>query len=152
MWAKLHADKGCDYDHLRQWLRTRHIVPRIARRGIQSSARPGRHRRAVERTVSRLGGFRRLHRRYEYKPEPFLAFAAPTRQRPLAGESTSSSKMDCQDTNGSHGLEDLVHWRGELVDLVEAARHADASATALVDRAAIAAVLEKAASGQVGPA
>ncbi len=102
--------------------------------------------------MSWLGGFRCSHRRYERKPEHFLAFAAFTRQRPLAGESTSSSKMDGVDTNGSHAPEDLVHWRGELVDLVKAARHADASATALVDRAAIAAVLEKAAYGQVGPA
>jgi hypothetical protein len=58
--------------------------------------------------------------------------------------------MDNVDTNGSHALEDLVHWRGELADLVKAARHVDASATALVDRAAIAVVLEKAADGQVG--
>jgi hypothetical protein len=28
----------------------------------------------VERTVSRLSGCRRLHRRYERKPEHFLAF------------------------------------------------------------------------------
>ncbi|MEV0281280.1 hypothetical protein AB0I22_33520 [Streptomyces sp. NPDC050610] len=54
------------------------------------------------------------------------------------------------DSNRDHVLDDLVHWRGELADLVEAARHVDASATALVDRTAIAAVLEKAADGQVG--
>ncbi|MFJ3711215.1 MULTISPECIES: hypothetical protein [unclassified Streptomyces] len=53
-------------------------------------------------------------------------------------------------TNGNHALEDLVHWRGELADLVKAARHVDASATALVDRAAITVVLEKVADGQVG--
>jgi IS5 family transposase len=52
--AKLHADKGYDYDHLRQWLRARHVVPRIARRGIESSARLGQHRWTVERTVSWL--------------------------------------------------------------------------------------------------
>ncbi|OKK02621.1 transposase [Streptomyces sp. CB03234] len=72
--AKLHGDKGYDYDHLRKWLRTRHIVPRIARRGVESSARLGRHRWTVERTVSWLGGCRRLHRRYERKAEHFLAF------------------------------------------------------------------------------
>ena len=71
--AKLHADKG--YDYLRKWLRTRNITPRIARRGIDSSSRLGRHRWTVERTVSWLGSFRRLHRRYERKPEHFLAFA-----------------------------------------------------------------------------
>jgi transposase len=73
--AKLHADKGYDYDHLRRWLRSRNITPRIARRGIESSTRLGRHRWTVERTVSRLGGSRSLHRRYERKAEHFLAFA-----------------------------------------------------------------------------
>ena len=58
--------------------------------------------------------------------------------------------MDGVDTNGSRALEDLVHWRGELADLVKAARHVDAAAAALVDRAVIAAVLEKAADGLVG--
>jgi transposase len=35
--AKLHADKGYDYDHLRRWLRKRGIRHRIARKGIESS-------------------------------------------------------------------------------------------------------------------
>lgn len=73
--AKLHADKGYDYPHLRRWLRSRHITPRIARRGIESSERLGRHRWTVERSVSWLNGCRRLHRRYERKPEHFLSFA-----------------------------------------------------------------------------
>ncbi|MFD4753518.1 transposase [Streptomyces sp. NPDC058426] len=72
--AKLHADKGYNYDHLRRWLRGRGIRHRIARRGVESSQRLGRHRRVVERTVSWLAGFRRLYRRYERKPEHFLAF------------------------------------------------------------------------------
>ncbi|OSY49042.1 Transposase DDE domain protein [Streptomyces fradiae ATCC 10745 = DSM 40063] len=71
--AKLHADKGYDYDHLRRWLRKRGIRHRIARRGIESSQRLGRHRWVVERTVSWLAGCRRLHRRCERKPEHFLA-------------------------------------------------------------------------------
>lgn len=74
--AKLHADKGYDYDHLRNWLRERGIRHRIARQGIESSQRRGRHRWVVERTVSWLAGCRRLHRRYERKPEHFLAFIA----------------------------------------------------------------------------
>jgi hypothetical protein len=41
--AKLHGDKGYDYPHLRVFLRGRGIVPRIARRGIESSQRLGRH-------------------------------------------------------------------------------------------------------------
>lgn len=74
--AKLHADKGYDYDHLRKWLREHriHIRHRIARKGIESSTRLGRHRWVVERAVSWRAGCRRLHRRYERKAEHFLAF------------------------------------------------------------------------------
>ncbi|MEV6886234.1 transposase [Streptomyces sp. NPDC051135] len=68
-------DKGYDYDHLRRWLRSRNITPRIARRGIDSSQRLGRNRWTVERTVAWFAGCRRLHRRYERKAEHFLAFA-----------------------------------------------------------------------------
>ncbi|MEU7467605.1 IS5 family transposase [Streptomyces sp. NPDC044984] len=71
--SKLHADKGYDYDHLRMWLRSRRITPRIARKGVEPSTRLGRHRWTVERTMSWLGGFRRLHRRYERKAGHFLA-------------------------------------------------------------------------------
>ncbi|WP_374205416.1 IS5 family transposase [Streptomyces sp. SP2-10] len=74
--AKLHADKGYDYSHLRRWLRTRGIIPRIARRGIENSTHLGRHRWVVERTIAWLTGCRRLHRRYERKPDHFLAFTA----------------------------------------------------------------------------
>ncbi|MEV0239906.1 IS5 family transposase [Streptomyces sp. NPDC050674] len=72
--GKLHGDKGYDYDHLRRWLRSRGIRHRIARKGVESSQRLGRHRWVVERTVSWLAGCHRLHRRYERKPEHFLAF------------------------------------------------------------------------------
>ncbi|MGH3389457.1 MAG: IS5 family transposase [Actinomadura sp.] len=71
--GKLHGDKGYDYTHLRRWLRSRGIVVRIARRGLEPSHRLGRHRWVVERTVSWLAGCRRLHRRYERKAEHFLA-------------------------------------------------------------------------------
>ncbi|MFE4016494.1 IS5 family transposase [Streptomyces sp. NPDC059101] len=72
--AKLRADKGYAYDHLRRRLRERGIRHRIARKGIEPSHRLGRHRWVVERTVSWLAGCRRLHRRYERKAEHFLAF------------------------------------------------------------------------------
>jgi transposase len=72
--AKLHSDKGYDYDHLRRWLRDRGIRHRIARRCAESSQRLGRHRWVVERTISWLAGCRRLHRRYERKTDHFLAF------------------------------------------------------------------------------
>ncbi|MFE0420951.1 transposase [Streptomyces sp. NPDC058953] len=54
----------------------RGIGHRLARKGVESSRRLGRHRWVVERTVSWLSGCRRLHRRYERKPEHFLAFTA----------------------------------------------------------------------------
>ncbi|AOR36779.1 IS5 family transposase [Streptomyces fodineus] len=74
--AKLHADKGYDYNHLRRWLRTRGIRHRIARKGIESSERLGRHRWTIERTMAWLAGYRRLHRRYERKASHFLAFTS----------------------------------------------------------------------------
>ncbi|MGJ6964948.1 IS5 family transposase [Streptosporangium sp. G11] len=74
--AKLHGDKGYDYPHLRTFLRSRRIAPRIARRGIESSQRLGRHRWVVERTVSWLAGCRRLHRRYERRADHFASFVA----------------------------------------------------------------------------
>ncbi|MFF4567443.1 transposase, partial [Streptomyces sp. NPDC001435] len=69
-------DKGYDYDHLRRWLRTRGIRHRIARKGIESSERLGRHRWTIERTMAWLAGCRRLHRRYERKASHFLAFTS----------------------------------------------------------------------------
>ncbi|MFE7980812.1 transposase [Streptomyces cellulosae] len=49
---------------------------RIARKGIETSQRLGRHRWTIERTMSWLAGCRRLHRRYEHKAEHFLAFTS----------------------------------------------------------------------------
>ena len=39
---KVHADKGYDFPVNRRALRARHIIPRIARRGIESKERLGR--------------------------------------------------------------------------------------------------------------
>ena len=63
--AKVHADKAYDSSDLRRALRARRITPQIARRGIDSSERLGRHRWVVERTFSWLLGCRRLGVRYE---------------------------------------------------------------------------------------
>ncbi len=71
---KLHADKGYDYDRCRQALRKRGIIPRIARKGIESSERLGRHRWVVERTLSWLNRFRRLTIRYERRADIHQAF------------------------------------------------------------------------------
>ncbi len=67
--AKLHGDKGYDYPALRRALRARGITPRIARRGIDSSERLGRHRWVVERTQAWLLGCRRLGVRYERRAD-----------------------------------------------------------------------------------
>jgi transposase len=58
--AKVHGDKGYDSTANRAYLRRRRIKSRIARRGIESSSRLGRHRWRVERSLSWLSCFRRL--------------------------------------------------------------------------------------------
>ena len=72
--AKLHADKGYDFPKCRAALRHRHINGRIARRGIDSSARLGRHRWVVERTLAWLNRYRRLTIRYERRADIHQAF------------------------------------------------------------------------------
>ncbi|WP_329460814.1 IS5 family transposase [Streptomyces sp. NBC_01497] len=71
---RLHADKAYDVPHLRKWLWGKHIGVRIARKGIESSERPGRRRWVIERTMSWLTGYRRLNHRYERHPGNHLAF------------------------------------------------------------------------------
>jgi IS5 family transposase len=71
---KLHADKAYDSKPLREELRRRSITPRIARRGIESSERLGRHRWVVERTLAWLNRYRRLRIRYERRADMHLAF------------------------------------------------------------------------------
>jgi transposase len=72
--AKLHADKAYDHAALRKWLRDRGITVRIARKGIETSKRLGRHRWVIERTIAWLFGYRRLSIRYERKANHFAAF------------------------------------------------------------------------------
>jgi transposase len=72
--AKLHADKGYDFRRCRQALRERHIKGRIARRGVDSSERLGRHRWVVERTLAWLNRYRRLTVRYERRADIHAAF------------------------------------------------------------------------------
>ena len=72
--AKLHADKGYDYPRCRAACRQRGIAPRIARRGVESSERLGRHRWVVERTLAWLNRFRRLTVRYERRADLHQAF------------------------------------------------------------------------------
>ena len=71
--GKLHADKGYDHRRCRAECRARSITPRIARRGIETSQKLGRHRWVVERTFAWLAQFRRLAIRYERRADIHLA-------------------------------------------------------------------------------
>jgi IS5 family transposase len=73
--GKVHAAKAYDHRGCRTYLRRRGIRPRLARRGIESSARLGRYRWTIERTGACLGGWRRLRVRYERSSERFYALA-----------------------------------------------------------------------------
>jgi transposase len=72
--GKLHADKAYDHRPCRRACRRRRIVPRIARRGVDSRERLGRHRWIVERTLAWSARFRRLAVRYERRADIFAAF------------------------------------------------------------------------------
>jgi transposase len=72
---KCHADKAYDQRRCRGYLTRRAIKVRIARRGVESSARLGRHRWKAERSIAWLAGCRRLRIRYERDSERFFAFA-----------------------------------------------------------------------------
>ena len=71
--VKPHADKGYDFPSCRQALRRRGISPRIARRGVESSQRLGRHRWKVERSLAWLQANRRLTVRYERRADILTA-------------------------------------------------------------------------------
>jgi transposase len=84
---KLHADKAYDHAELRAWVRRRGIRVRIARKGVETSEKLGRHRWVIERTIAWLTGYRRLTIRYERKANHFLAFLT------LAATITSFKKL-----------------------------------------------------------
>ncbi|MBB5405195.1 hypothetical protein QF000_000189 [Paraburkholderia atlantica] len=63
--GKLHADKGNDFARCRRYLKQRGITARIARRGVESKERLGRHRWVVERTHAWFAGFGKLRIRFE---------------------------------------------------------------------------------------
>lgn len=70
---KLHADKGYDFRRCRGYLRRRGIKSRIARRGVESNERLGRHRWVVERTHGWLAGFGKLRIRFERRLDIHIA-------------------------------------------------------------------------------
>ena len=71
---KLHADKGYDFPRCRKALRRRGIKGCIARRGVESGEKLGRHRWVVERTLAWLARYRRLAVRYERRADIHEAF------------------------------------------------------------------------------
>ncbi|MEU9784671.1 transposase [Streptomyces phaeochromogenes] len=82
-----HGQGDFSAEHL-AWLRERGLAARIARPGIESGERLGRHRWKIERSIARLFPYRRLTVRYERKGSHGLAFpglaAAPTCYKKLA--------------------------------------------------------------------
>lgn len=72
--AKLHGDKAYNNQYIRADLRQRRITARLARPGIESPTRLGRHRWVIERSLSWLMRYRRLVRRYERLADHFQAF------------------------------------------------------------------------------
>lgn len=77
--GKVHTDLGYRSRANIRGLRERGIVPRIARKGIESRERLGRYRWVAERDIAWLHRFRRLMIRYERRAdihEGFLALAS----------------------------------------------------------------------------
>lgn len=72
--SKLHADKAYDHTDLRKWVRDRGITVRIARKGIESTTKLGRHRWVIERSIAWLFGYHRLTIRYDRYANHFCAF------------------------------------------------------------------------------
>jgi len=86
---KVHADKAYDHRRCRAYLTRRGIKVRIARCGIESSQRLGRHRWKVERMIAWLAGCRRLRIRYDRDSERFFAFVL------LAGDRLCYNRLPC---------------------------------------------------------
>jgi hypothetical protein len=72
--VKVHGDLGYRSAANIRGLRARGIVPRIARKGIESRERLGRYRWVAERELAWLHRFRRLLIRYERREDIHEAF------------------------------------------------------------------------------
>ena len=72
---KFHADKAYDNRRVRAYLHRRGIPARIARIGVESKERLGRHRWVVERTMARFLAYHKLATRYDHTPTTILALA-----------------------------------------------------------------------------
>jgi hypothetical protein len=71
--TKLHADKAYDVTQLHRWLRQRQITPRIARKGVESSATLGAGW-GIKLSIAGLFGYRLPTIRYERHARLFCAF------------------------------------------------------------------------------
>ncbi len=71
---KLHADKAYDDKKCARALKKRGIKRRMARKGVESTEKLGRHRWVVERTLAWLAKYRRLTIRYERRDDIHEAF------------------------------------------------------------------------------
>jgi transposase len=89
---KVHADKADDHRRCRGYLWRRGIKVRIARCGVESSTRLGRHRWKAERSIAWLAGCRRLWIRYDRDSERFFAFAV------LACDRLCYNRLPCATT------------------------------------------------------
>ncbi|GAA3536577.1 hypothetical protein GCM10022222_20380 [Amycolatopsis ultiminotia] len=89
--------RAYDLPALRDWLRQHRIFPRIARKGIESAEKLGKHRWVIECTIAWTTGYRRLTIRYERNPSHYLAFrtlgAAITRYKNSPSETRSKTHM-----------------------------------------------------------
>ena len=72
---KFHADKAYDNRRVRRYLRRRGIPARIARIGVESRQRLGKHRWVVERTMAWILGYRKLATRHDRTATTILAHA-----------------------------------------------------------------------------
>jgi hypothetical protein len=86
------------YVSSRSYLTRRGIKVRIARRGIESSDRLGRHRWKAERTIAWLARCRRLSIRSDRDAERFFAFA----MLPAAGCATTGCRCPMRPPPGYH--------------------------------------------------
>lgn len=68
------GDRGYDAESIRQGLRSRRIVPWLAKRNTEHGSGLGRWRWVVERTFAWLNQFRRLRVRYEKRADIHEAF------------------------------------------------------------------------------
>ncbi len=74
--VKFHADKAYDNKRVRTYLRRRGIPARIARIGVESKERLGKHRWVIERTMSWFLAYRKLATRYDRTATTVLGLAA----------------------------------------------------------------------------